>query len=210
MGFRREAQELLRRNVEAFDLAGADAVVVNAAGCGSTLKESAHWARDLPWAGKAQRFASQVQDISEFLQSLGLVPPTREVRARVAYDDPCHLLHGQGIAVQPREILAAIPGVTLLPLPEADRCCGSAGVYNVLHPELAQEILDEKIRCIAGTGADTVATGNPGCILQIRQGLRRAARREPRLAAIRVLHPMQLLASAYATAPGGASGLEQA
>jgi glycolate oxidase iron-sulfur subunit len=211
MGFHREARALMQRNLAAFNLQGADAVVVNAAGCGSTLKEYGHLARDLPaWAPKAQRFADHVQDISEFLDQLGLVPPSREVRARVAYDDPCHLLHGQGIGGPPRRILGAIPGVTLLPLPESDRCCGSAGVYNLLHPQLAQEILDVKIRHIADSSADTVATGNAGCILQIRQGLRRAGRAEPRLAEIRVVHPMQLLAAAYGSFPDGTSGLEQA
>lgn len=211
MGFHRQGLELLQRNLQAFDVSEVDAVVVNAAGCGSTMKEYGHLARDLPeWAEAAQRFASRVKDIHEFLHALGLLPPSRSVEARVAYDDPCHLLHGQGISTAPREILATIPGVELVPLAEAERCCGSAGVYNVLHPQLAQQILDEKIRHIAGSGAEIVATGNPGCIVQIRGGLRRAAETEARLARIRVLHPMQLLAAAYDGRGLPLSGFEQA
>jgi len=190
--------DLLERNVRAFDLEGVDALVVNAAGCGATLKEYGALAAERPAvAAAAAALAARVRDISEFLLELGLVPPRHEVRGRAAYDDPCHLLHGQRVAAQPRAVLAAIPGLELVPLGDSDRCCGSAGIYNVVHPELAGEILDEKVRRIAASGADWVATGNPGCILQIRHGLQRAAERDPRLARVGVVHPMELLARAY-------------
>jgi len=202
VGCRDEGLGLLARNLRAFDPRDADAVVVNAAGCGATLKEYGRLARERPeLADAAVDFAGAVRDISEFLDAQGLVPPPHPVPARVAYDEPCHLLHGQGIGAAPRRLLAAIPGVNLVPLRDADRCCGSAGVYNLLHPELAGRILDEKIACVGASGADTVATGNPGCILQIRLGLRRAAAGRPELAGIRVVHPMQLLAASYAGAP---------
>jgi glycolate dehydrogenase iron-sulfur subunit len=202
-GYRAAGQVLLERNVRGFDLDGADAVVVNAAGCGSTLKEYGRLAAEHPeLAPAAARFAAAVRDIGEFLDQLGLVPPTHPVQARVAYDEPCHLLHGQGISAAPKRLLAAVPGLTLVPLAEADRCCGSAGVYNLQHTDLAGQILDTKVACIEASGADTVATGNPGCILQIRLGLRRAARRSPGLARIRVVHPMELLAAAYPGPPG--------
>lgn len=197
-GYRERGLDLMRRNVVAFDLRDVDAVIVNAAGCGSTLKEYGKLAADRPeLAAGAAALASRVRDIHEFLHALGLEPPVKPVPERVAYDDACHLLHGQRVADQPRAVLAAIPGIELVPLRDADRCCGSAGVYNVVHPELAGPIVEEKIRHVASSGCTVVATGNPGCILQIRAGLRRAAAADPRLAAIRVVHPMELLAASY-------------
>ncbi len=196
LGYDREGLALLARNLRAFERGDVDALVVNAAGCGSTLKEYGALAREhLELAAPAAELARRVRDISEFLDALGLVPPPHPVHARVAYDEPCHLLHGQGVSAAPRRILGAIPGVELVPLAEADRCCGSAGVYNLMHAELANAILQEKIRHIAASGADTVATGNPGCILQIRQGLRHAE--DPRLQGVQVVHPMELLAASY-------------
>ena len=201
-GFRDEGLALLEHNLRALDPRGADALVVNAAGCGATLKEYDRLAEARPeLAAAAVPFAASVRDISEFLDAMGLAPPPYPVRARVAYDEPCHLLHGQGISAQPKRLLAAIPGLELVPLRDAERCCGSAGVYNLLHAELAGEILDAKIRCIQASGADTVATGNPGCILQIRTGLRRASAQAPALGRVRVLHPVELLAAAYEASP---------
>ena len=212
LGWRDEGLRLVRQNVQAFDLRDVDALVVNAAGCGSTLKEYGDLARDTPEvAGPARALAAQVRDVSEFLDALGLVPPPYAVRARVAYDEPCHLLHGQRVSAAPQRVLAAIPGLERVALAGADRCCGSAGIYNLLHPELAHAILQEKIASIAASGADTVATGNAGCILQIRQGLRRAGAATPHLAGVRVVHPMQLLAQAYTgTTPDAGSTRAQA
>jgi glycolate oxidase iron-sulfur subunit len=207
LGERERGLELLARNLAAFGLGGVDAVVTNAAGCGSTLKEYGELALGTPVAPAAAAFAARVRDIAEFLEALGPVEPTVAVTARVAYDEPCHLLHGQRVSEAPQSLLRRIPGVEMVPLADADRCCGSAGVYNVLHPDLATAILDEKIRQVALCGADVVATGNPGCILQIRSGLRRASRTDPRLAAVRVLHPVELLARGYgepASAPAAA------
>ena len=197
-GYRDAGLQLLARNLRAFDVRDVDAIVVNAAGCGSTLKEYGTLAAEHATLGSASRtFASRVRDISEFLDDLGLTPPTRRVAACVAYDEPCHLLHGQGISAAPRRILDAIPGVQRVVLADADRCCGSAGIYNVLHPDMAATLLREKVQHIVASGADTVATGNPGCILQLRAGLRQAAKSRPELARVRVVHPMELLAQAY-------------
>ena len=197
-GFRAAGLDLLARNVRGFDLRDVDAVVVNAAGCGSTLKEYGALAAARPeLATAAEAFAAQVRDISEFLHQLGINVPTHPVARRVTYDEPCHLLHGQRVSAAPRAILGAIPGLELLPLPDADRCCGSAGVYNLVQGELAGAIQQEKIRNIVATGAEVVATGNPGCILQIRAGLAQAAVAVPQLQRVRVVHPMALLALAY-------------
>ena len=198
MGYAQEGLKLLEQNLSAFDLRDVDAVVVSAAGCGSTLKEYGHLAAErAPAAAAATTFAASVRDISEFLADIGLLPPRYEVRARVAYDEPCHLLHGQGISAAPKQLLDTIPGLERVFLQDAEHCCGSGGVYNVLHPELAGEILDEKIQNIAASQADIVATGNPGCILQIRSGLVRGASRQPHLARVEVVHPIQLLTRAY-------------
>ncbi len=117
---------------------------------------------------------------------------------KVTYDDPCHLLHGQGIRAAPRNLLKSIPGLEIVDLPDADRCCGSAGIYNITHPEMASRILEDKIADIARTGAAVVATGNPGCILQIRAGLR------ARGLALQVVHPIELLDQSYQKADPGA------
>lgn len=197
-GFRAEGLELLARNVRAFDARDVDAVVVNAAGCGSTLKEYGGLAAARPGlAEAAAAFAARVRDISEFLHELGLVPPPHPVARRVTYDEPCHLLHGQRVSAAPRALLQAIPGLEWCPLPDADRCCGSAGIYNVVQTALASAILSDKIRSIAATGAGVVATGNPGCILQIRAGLLQASSAAPALREVRVVHPLALLALAY-------------
>jgi glycolate oxidase iron-sulfur subunit len=212
LGWRDAGLQLVQRNLQAFDRRDIDALVVNAAGCGSTLKEYGELTHDLgALALPARELAARVRDVSEFLDALGLVPPPHAVPARVAYDEPCHLLHGQRVSAAPQRVLDAILGLERVPLAGADRCCGSAGIYNLLHPDLAGAILEEKIAAIAASGADTVATGNAGCILQIRQGLRRAAAATPRLAGVRVVHPMQLLAQAYTgDAPAARSGRVQA
>lgn len=197
-GYRREGFGLMAQNLHAFDALHVDAIVVNAAGCGSTLKEYGQLAAERgDLAARARDFAARVRDISEFLDDFGLTTPRHPVRARVVYDEPCHLLHGQGVSAAPKRILDAIPGLQRLLLVDADRCCGSAGVYNVLHPEIAHQILQDKVQHVVASGADTVATGNSGCILQLRAGLREAARLRPELQRVRVVHPMQLLAQSY-------------
>ena len=187
-----KAKALARKNILAFEGDGADYIVVNAAGCGAALKEYGHLLQDDPvFAARALAFSRRVVDISEFLDQLGVVAPEHPVRARVAYDDPCHLLHGQGIKAAPRNLLRRIPGLELVEPRDAERCCGSAGIYNIMHPDMAGRILDEKVSNLARTGASIVATGNPGCMLQIELGLR--ARRVP----AEVVHPIELLDRAY-------------
>ena len=209
-GHKERGLDLLAQNVRAFDLRDVDAIVVNAAGCGSSLKEYGELAAGRPdVASSAALFADRVRDIHEFLDGLGLVAPRYRIPARVAYDEPCHLLHGQRVTEPPKAILRAVPGVELVPLRDADRCCGSAGVYNVAQPVLAGAILAEKIRNVAASGCDVVATGNPGCILQMRAGLRRAAASDPRLGRIRVMHPIEILAASY-RGPGAADSGESA
>lgn len=179
-------------NLEAFPLDELDAIITNAAGCGSTLKEYGHiLAKDERLAEKAQAFAAKCRDISEFLAEMELEPPTRPVPRVVTYHDACHLAHGQGIRQQPRRLLEQIPGLKLVPLPDSELCCGSAGMYNILQPDMASRLLEAKVNAILSTGADTVATGNPGCIMQIVKGLRERGHK------IEVKHPVELLAESY-------------
>jgi len=186
------ARELARRNIEAFEKDGADFVIVNAAGCGAMLKEYAHLLEEDPvFAERALAFSRRVKDISEYLDFIGLNQKLGRLDLKVTYDDPCHLLHGQGIKAAPRNLLKSIPGLQLVELRDADRCCGSAGIYNLTQPEMAARILDDKIGNLARTGAQVVASGNPGCLLQIAQGIR--SRNLP----MGTAHPVELLDRAY-------------
>ncbi len=173
-GDRSVARDLARRNIDAFGGLELDAIIINAAGCGSTLKEYGHLLADDPaYAAQASEFAARVKDISEFLAAIELVPPTTPVPLTVTYQDACHLLHGQGIRNQPRALLRAIPGLELVEMRDSDVCCGSAGIYNLTHPEVANKLLDQKMASIASTGATTVVAPNPGCTMQIAYGARR-------------------------------------
>jgi glycolate oxidase iron-sulfur subunit len=165
-----------------------DIVVTNSAGCGSAMKEYAHWVDD----EAARALAARVRDVSQVLAEADL--PLGPLSLAVTYHDPCHLAHAQRVRQEPRALLARIPGLRLLPLPDSDLCCGSAGVYNLLEPEVADRLLDMKIARIVETGAQVVATGNPGCLLQIARGLR------ARGLGIEVAHPVSLLARAAARA----------
>jgi glycolate oxidase iron-sulfur subunit len=162
-----------------------DWVVTNAAGCGSAMKEYGHWMRE---SSSARGLAAHTRDVSELLAEVEL--PLRGLDLTVTYHDPCHLAHGQRIRREPRELLRRIPGLTLVELPDSDLCCGSAGIYNVLEPAIADVLLAGKISRILETGARVVATGNPGCLLQIAKGLRASD------TGIEVLHPIELLARA--------------
>jgi glycolate dehydrogenase iron-sulfur subunit len=193
-GERDLARELARRNIAAFERDGVDAVIVNAAGCGAAMKEYGWLLKDdREWSARAAAFAAKVKDATEFLGDVGLRERPGALSGRVTWDDPCHLLHGQKIREQPRTLLAAIPGLDVVPLEEADWCCGSAGTYNVTQPDLARSILDRKVANIVRTGADTVVTANPGCLMQIQSGLRRAGSN------VRVVHLLDLLDEAYRT-----------
>ncbi len=186
-------RDLARRNIEAFEALGVDAIIVNAAGCGSTLKEYGHLLHDDPaWRQRGERFATKVKDIYEFLAGiefnragLGALPIS------VTYQEPCHLAHAQRISVQPRTLLKAIPGLELKEMNESALCCGSAGIYNITQPEMAAQLGARKINNALATGASVIATGNPGCALQLANELRR------RGADVQVRYIVELLDEAY-------------
>jgi Fe-S oxidoreductase len=186
------ARQMARRNIDAFIDAEVDAVIVNAAGCGATMKEYDHLLRDdAEYRAKAERFSSMVKDVGEFLADLGLVGELRRLEMTVTYQDPCHLAHGQRVRSHPRHLLQAIPGLKLVEMEGSDRCCGSAGIYNLTHPTMSQRLLEEKMRVIAATGAAAVVAPNPGCMLQLRVGV---ARYGPD---VEVYHLIDLLDRAY-------------
>ncbi len=191
-GWREQARRLARANLEAFLGENFDAIIVNAAGCGSTLKEYEQlFPGDAADREPAARFAHKVRDVSEFLMELGLRAPENPVPLRVTYQDSCHLVHGQKVRSAPRELLRAIPGVELVEMKLADHCCGSAGIYNLTEPEMAQQLLAEKMEHARATGAQAIVTANPGCLLQLRAGVGRFNTGQE------VLHLVELLDRAY-------------
>ena len=190
------AKIMARRNIDAFLEAGVDAIVVNAAGCGAAMKEYDFLLRDdAAYAEKAKRFIALVKDAGEFLAGLGLVGSLKPVNITVTYQDPCHLAHGQKIRRQPRELLQAIPGLKLIELDGSDRCCGSAGIYNLTHAGMARQLLEEKMQAVSAASADAIVAPNPGCILQLRYGAKHYGPNLP------VYHLMDLLDRAYGELP---------
>jgi glycolate oxidase iron-sulfur subunit len=190
-GDRETARKLAQLNLEAFPTDEFDAIIINAAGCGSTLKEYDQLVENRDARARAAQFARKVRDVSEFLIGLGLQPPPHGVQLRVTYQDSCHLAHGQKIRAAPRALLRAIPGMELVEMRLADHCCGSAGVYNLTQPEVAGELLKEKMECARATGAQAIVTANPGCLLQLRAGV------EEHKTGQSVLHVVELLDLAY-------------
>ena len=183
---------LARRNIAAFEASGADTYVVNAAGCGSALKEYGHlFAEDPAWAARAAAFSARVKDVTEFLDDIGIAPELGALDAIVTYQEPCHLAHAQRISAAPRRLLARIPGLTLREMEESSLCCGSAGVYNVTQPAMAERLGKRKIDNIVAVRPAIVATANPGCALQVANGLRAAG--QP----IAVKHIVELLDASY-------------
>jgi glycolate oxidase iron-sulfur subunit len=179
-GRRAEAQAFARRLIESFERAGVDAVVVNSAGCGSAMKEYADLLRDDPaWAERATAMAAKVADFSEFLARIGPAATRHPLDLTAAYHDACHLASAQRITAQPRELLAGIPDLVVAEVPDAGICCGSAGIYNLVQPEAAQQLGERKAASVASTGADLVVSGNPGCALQIASALAIAGRPIP-------------------------------
>jgi glycolate dehydrogenase iron-sulfur subunit len=174
-----EAAAFAGATVDAFERAGVDAVIVNAAGCGSAMKEYGHVLAGSEWNERAPAFAAKVRDFSEFLAELGPVAPRAELRLTVAYHDACHLGHAQRITAQPRSLLSGIPGLKLSEIRDAATCCGSAGIYNLVQPAAAAELGARKASNVAATGADLVVSANPGCTLQIAQSLAAAGRPMP-------------------------------
>jgi glycolate oxidase iron-sulfur subunit len=187
-GREQEALGFAKSVIATFESAGVETVVVNAAGCGSNLKEYGHQLRDEPaWAERAEALAEKVRDVTELLDELGPVAERHPLQAAVAYQDACHLAHAQGIREQPRRLLRGIPGIELRELVEAEICCGSAGTYNLLQPEPARELGERKARAVLATGADLMVTANPGCWMQVATTLARMGTRLP------VAHTIQVL-----------------
>ena len=194
------AKQMARRNIDAFLDADVDTVIVNAAGCGAAMKEYDHLLRDDPlYAEKAKRFSSIVKDAAQFLGDLGLVGKLAPLKMTVTYQDPCHLAHGQRVRSQPRNLLKSIPGLQFKEMDGSDRCCGSAGIYNITHPEMSQHLLKEKMQSVASTEADSVVAPNPGCMLQLRYGSQQYGPE------VKVYHLMDLLDRAYSEAEASSS-----
>jgi glycolate oxidase iron-sulfur subunit len=187
------AQQLARKQLEQFPPDQFDAIITNAGGCGSHLK---HYhkllADDEQYRDRAALWDKKVKDIHEWLIEIGIQPPPNHAPLRVVtYHESCHLAHGQKITMQPRQLLRMIPNLKLVELAESNWCCGSAGIYNLIQPEMANELLDRKLRHIKSTGATIIATGNPGCLLQLINGAR------AQQMSLRIVHPVTLLAEAY-------------
>jgi glycolate oxidase iron-sulfur subunit len=196
------SRALARRNLDQFDVEGLDAIITNAAGCGSHLKTYGRLlADDKVYADRAATWSRKCKDVSEFLVEIGFRAPTAGPANlpvdKLTYHEACHLCHGQKITAQPRRILKSIPGMKLAELGESTWCCGSAGIYNIIQPEMSQQLLARKLGHIAKTGATILATGNPGCHLQIENGAKATG------ANLQVLHPVTLLAMAYRAESNG-------
>ncbi len=186
------AKLMARRTLDAFDVERLDAVITNAAGCGTHLKNYGHLLQDDPaFAERAMKWSTKVRDIHEWLAEIGIRAPAASVPQTVTYHKACHLCHGQKITRQPREVLKAIPGLELVELPESAWCCGSAGIYNITQPEMSQKLLLRKMANIATTAAQVVASANPGCSVQLQAGIRQSNLK------LKIVHPISLLAQAY-------------
>ena len=184
-----EARAFARRTIDVFERAGVERIAVNAAGCGSSMKEYGQLlAGDPVWAERARAFSARVRDVTEIVSELG-VPraPRHPLAIRIAYHDACHLAHAQGVRQPPRDLLRSIPGVEILPFAEQEICCGSAGIYNMVEPETARELGDRKVAHIEAVDPDVIATANPGCTLQMTAAARRLGRVRP------ICHPIEIL-----------------
>jgi glycolate oxidase iron-sulfur subunit len=191
-GARDRAISLAKRNIDVFLRENFDAIVINSAGCGAALKEYKELLEHDPtYADRAREFSAKMRDVSEWLDEIGLKAPRHPIPKRITYDEPCHLLHGQKVSAQPRRLLKSVPGVEWVELRESDWCCGSAGVYNIVQPELSAQILERKLKFVRDTEADVLLTGNPGCLLQLRNGIRKAGMK------MAVMHPVELLDWSY-------------
>jgi glycolate oxidase iron-sulfur subunit len=190
-GLPEEARRLARRNIDAFLDGNFDAIITNAAGCGSTLKEYAELLKDDP---RAKRFSELVKDINEFLAGIELNRDMGPLPITATYQDSCHLAHGQRVRIAPRSLLRSVPGLEFREMPLSDLCCGSAGIYNVVENEMAMALLKKKMECVNATGADVILTANPGCMLQLKAGAALFGRNQ------RVAHVVEILDEAYLSA----------
>src|SRR5215469_14229865 len=181
------AVEFAKKTIDAFEQANVETIVTNAAGCGSNVKEYGHLLRDVPeYADRARNFSAKCKDVSEVLAELAPRSQRHPLKLRVAFHDSCHLQHAQGVQAQPRALLASIPGIELVEIPESAICCGSAGIYNLVQPDAAKSLGDRKAELVSQLKVDVVATGNPGCILQLQAALARQHQKTP------VVHTIQL------------------
>jgi glycolate oxidase iron-sulfur subunit len=188
-GDRETGRKLAKQNIEAFK--DSEKIIVNAAGCGCQMKEYSELFRDDPeWHEKAEQFAAKVEDISKYLHDTGYEKPKAEINTKITYHDACHLAHGQGIRQEPRDILLDIPGVEMVHMPNSDRCCGSAGIYNITHPEMASAVLESKMENVP-EDVEMISMGNPGCMLQMAMGVQKYGRNQ------KIVHTIQLLDRAY-------------
>lgn len=188
-GDRETGRKLAKQNIEAFQ--ESDKIIINSAGCGCMLKEYPELFREDPeWHEKAVNFSNKVEDISKFLYDTGYEKPKAEIKTRLTYHDACHLAHGQGVRQEPRDILIHIPGVEMVHMPNADRCCGSAGIYNITNPEMAGEVLESKMKNVPND-VEMISMGNPGCMLQMAMGVKKYGRSQ------KIVHTIQLLDWAY-------------
>jgi glycolate oxidase iron-sulfur subunit len=191
-GIREKARELARRNIDALLEGEYDAIITNAGGCGSTLKEYGELLEHDPvYTEKAVRFSGLVKDVNEFLASIELNRDMKPLSLTVTYQDSCHLAHGQKIRSAPRKLLNAVPGLQLREMPLSDLCCGSAGIYNVVHTGMSMALLRKKMDSVNGTGAQTIVTANPGCMLQLAAGVQKFGQGQ------RVAHVVEILDEAY-------------
>jgi glycolate oxidase iron-sulfur subunit len=197
-GDRETARQLAKQNIVAFEQ--SEHIIVNAAGCGCMMKEYEELLHgDAEWEPRARAFAAKVSDVSKYLYDTGFEKPQSTMNTRITYHDACHLAHGQGIKTEPRALLRAVPGVELVEMPHSDRCCGSAGIYNITNPLMANAVLDSKMRSVP-EDVEMLAMGNPGCMLQMALGVKKHGRNS------RVVHTMQILDWAYAQDDEAASG----
>ena len=195
-GREEEALAFARDTIARFEEEKPEAIIVNAAGCGSNLKDYGRLlAEDPKWAARARAFSAKVRDVSEFLAALPPVARRHPIRARVAYHDSCHLAHAQGIREQPRKLLSGIPGLELVEIPDGDQCCGSAGIYNLVQPESSEEIGARKVDNVLSVKSDFLASANPGCTLQIQKLLRQ------RGMTLSAAHPIQILDASLSARP---------
>jgi glycolate oxidase iron-sulfur subunit len=191
-GIRDQARNLARKNIDALLAGGYDAIITNAGGCGSTLKEYGELLEHDPeYAEKAQRFSALMKDVNEFLASIELNSKMNPLPITVTYQDSCHLAHGQKVRSAPRKLLESVPGLELREMRLSDLCCGSAGIYNVVHTGMAMSLLKKKMEHVNATGAEVIAAANPGCMLQLRAGVRKFGKGQ------RVAHVVEILDEAY-------------